>query len=41
VTARIEAALRLYGEALLSGTTEDVIAADAEVDEATKEESKS
>jgi hypothetical protein len=38
VTTRIEAALRWYSEALLTGTTEDVIAADAEVDAATKEE---
>lgn len=35
---RAEAALRMYGEALLTGTTEDVLAADAEVDAATKEE---
>ncbi len=38
MTARSDAALRMYGEALLTGTTEDVLAADAEVDAATKEE---
>jgi hypothetical protein len=41
VTSRIEAALRWYSEALLTGTTEEVLSADAEVDEATREESKS
>jgi hypothetical protein len=40
VTARTEAALRWYGEALLTGTTEDVLSADAEVDAAIREESK-
>jgi hypothetical protein len=38
MTSRSEAALRWYGEALLNGTTEEVLAADAEVDAATKEE---
>jgi hypothetical protein len=38
VSTRTDAALRLYGEALLAGSTEEVIAADAEVDAATKEE---
>jgi hypothetical protein len=38
MTTRIEAALRLYGEALLTGTTQDVLSADAEVDAAIKEE---
>jgi len=38
VNARTDAALRWYSEALLNGTTEDVLAADAEVDAATKEE---
>ena len=36
--ARTDAALRVYGEALLTGNTEDVLAADAEVDAAIKEE---
>jgi hypothetical protein len=40
VSNRSEAALRWYSEALLNGTTEEVIAADAEVDAATKEEMK-
>ena len=38
MTPRSEAALRWYSEALLTGTTEEVRAADAEVDAATKEE---
>jgi hypothetical protein len=37
-TPRTKAALRVYGEALITGTTEDVLAADAEVDAAIKEE---
>lgn len=35
---RSAAALRWYEEALLTGTTKDVLAADCEVDEAIKEE---
>jgi len=38
MSARTDAALRVYGEALLTGNTEDVLAADAEVDAAIKEE---
>jgi hypothetical protein len=38
VSTRSEAALRWYAEALLAGTTEEVLSADAEVDAATKEE---
>jgi len=38
MSERSAAALRWYGEALLHGTTEEVRAADAEVDAATKEE---
>jgi hypothetical protein len=38
VTTRREAALRWYVDALLYGTTEEVLAADAEVDAAIKEE---
>jgi hypothetical protein len=38
VSPRTEAALRWYLDALLTGTMEDVIAADAEVDAAIKEE---
>jgi hypothetical protein len=38
MNTRVEAALHWYGEALLTGTTEEVLAADAEVDTATKEE---
>ena len=40
MTARTEAALRWYSEALLAGTTQDVLSADAEVDAAIKEENK-
>ena len=38
MTTRSEAALRWYSETLLNGTTEEVRAADAEVDAAIKEE---
>jgi hypothetical protein len=38
MSTRSEAALRWYCETLLTGTTEEVLAADAEVDAATKEE---
>jgi hypothetical protein len=38
MSERFEAALRVYGEALLTGTTAEVIAADAEIDAAIKEE---
>ena len=38
MTPRTEAALRWYSEALLTGTTEEVRAADAEVDKAMREE---
>ena len=38
MNGRSEAALRWYGEALITGTTEEVLAADAEVDAAIKEE---
>jgi hypothetical protein len=38
MSARCDAALRWYCTALIEGTTEDVLAADAEVDAATKEE---
>jgi hypothetical protein len=38
VSTRTDAALRMYGEALLTGTTEEVLSADAEVDAATMEE---
>jgi hypothetical protein len=38
MNTRCDAALRWYCEALLTGTTEEVLAADAEVDAATKEE---
>jgi hypothetical protein len=35
--SRYDAARRLYEEALLHGTTDDVLAADAEMDAASKE----
>jgi hypothetical protein len=38
VTTRSEVALHWYSEALLTGTAEDVLSADAEVDAAIKEE---
>ena len=41
MSTRSEAALRWYSEALLTGTTEEVLAADAEVDAAIKEKTMS
>ena len=38
MNARSEAAIRWYCEALVTGTFDEVIAADAEVDAATREE---
>jgi hypothetical protein len=40
MSPRTEAALRWYLDALVYGTMDDVIAADAEVDEAIREERK-